>query len=355
MCKVSNTVTIGKVTSEVVTQTRRGKVDASEKGGSLVLDSRNAGLDLPVVFPEPRLALGDLKARATWLVDGNNLDVRLDRLEFAGRDAFDAALGDAVYGIDNTFAGRALAGDILEPYESPNYPKNTPDLSADTSERLTPIDFGDVCVNADSAWFAANDVPVPTTLDDLTAPAYKELFVVPSPTSSSPGQSFLLATIGAKGDGWVDYWKALEDNGVKAKVLTSIRMEPIGEYYSKARAIEYLEVGYVVIIGGGTSNPYFSTDSASALRGIELEADVMLKGTRVDGVYTADPEKDPAAEKFDEITFDEVYRRNLKVMDMTAFTLCRENGLRVIVFDMDTPGNLEKVLAGEKIGTLVKL
>lgn len=117
---------------------------------------------------------------------------------------------------------------------------------------------------------------------------------------------------------------ALEDNGVKAKVLTSIRMEPIGEYYSKAKALEYLEAGYVVIIGGGTSNPYFSTDSASALRGIELEADVMLKGTRVDGVYTADPEKDPAAEKFDEITFDEVYRRNLKVMDMTAFTLCRE-------------------------------
>lgn len=148
---------------------------------------------------------------------------------------------------------------------------------------------------------------------------------------------------------------ALEDNGVKAKVLTSIRMEPIGEYYSKAKALDYLEAGYVVIIGGGTSNPYFSTDSASALRGIELEADVMLKGTRVDGIYTADPEKDPAAEKFDEITFDEVYRRNLKVMDMTAFTLCRENGLRVIVFDMDTPGNLEKVLAGEKIGTLVKL
>ena len=142
---------------------------------------------------------------------------------------------------------------------------------------------------------------------------------------------------------------------MKAKVLTSTRTEPIGEYYSKAKALDYLEAGYVVIIGGGTSNPYFSTDSASALRGIELEADVMLKGTRVDGVYTADPEKDPAAEKFDEITFDEVYRRNLKVMDMTAFTLCRENGLRVIVFDMDTPGNLEKVLAGEKIGTLVKL
>ena len=146
---------------------------------------------------------------------------------------------------------------------------------------------------------------------------------------------------------------ALEDNGVRCKVLTSIRMEPIGEYYSKARAIEYLEAGYVVIVGGGTSNPYFTTDSASALRGIE--ADVMLKGTRVDGVYTADPEKDPAATKFDEITFEEVLDRRLKVMDLTAFTLCRENGLRIIVFDMDTAGNLGKVLAGEKIGTLVKL
>ena len=126
---------------------------------------------------------------------------------------------------------------------------------------------------------------------------------------------------------------ALEDNGVRCKVLTSIRMEPIGEYYSKARAIEYLEAGYVVIVGGGTSNPYFTTDSASALRGIEIEADVMLKGTRVDGVLD----------------------RRLKVMDLTAFTLCRENGLRIIVFDMDTAGNLGKVLAGEKIGTLVKL
>ena len=124
---------------------------------------------------------------------------------------------------------------------------------------------------------------------------------------------------------------ALEDNGVKAKVLTSIRMEPIGEYYSKARAIEYLEAGYVVIIG----------------------ADVMLKGTSVDGVYTADPEKDPTAVKFDRITFEEVLDRRLKVMDLTAFTLCRENGLGIIVFDMDTPGNLGKVLAGEQIGTLV--
>lgn len=146
---------------------------------------------------------------------------------------------------------------------------------------------------------------------------------------------------------------ALESNGIKAKVLTSIRMEPIGEYYSKARAIEYLEAGYVVIIGGGTSNPYFSTDTAAALRGIEIEADILFKGTRVDGVYTADPEKDPAAKKFDAITFDEVYTRNLKVMDMTAFTLCKENGLDIIVFDMDTAGNLHKVLEGETIGTLV--
>ena len=148
---------------------------------------------------------------------------------------------------------------------------------------------------------------------------------------------------------------ALEACGVKCKVLTSIRMEPIGEYFSKARALEYLEAGYVVVIGGGTSNPYFTTDSASALRGIEIEAEVLLKGTRVDGVYTADPEKDPAARKFDDITFDEVLARRLKVMDQTAFTLCRENGLQIVVFDMDTPGNLAKVLEGERIGTLVRL
>lgn len=148
---------------------------------------------------------------------------------------------------------------------------------------------------------------------------------------------------------------ALESIGAKCKVLTSIRMEPIGEYYSKAKAIEYLEAGYVVIIGGGTSNPYFTTDTASALRGIEIEADIMFKGTRVDGIYTADPEKDPTATKFDEITFDEVYSRGLKVMDLTAFTMCKENNLPLIVFDMDTPGNLSKVLAGEKIGTVVKI
>lgn len=146
---------------------------------------------------------------------------------------------------------------------------------------------------------------------------------------------------------------ALESQGVKTKVLTSIRMEPIGEFYSKAKALEYLEAGYVVIIGGGTSNPYFSTDTASVLRGIEIEAEVMFKGTRVDGIYTADPEKDPTATKFDTITFDEVLARRLKIMDQTAFTLCRENHLSLIVFDMDTQGNLVKVVAGENIGTVV--
>lgn len=146
---------------------------------------------------------------------------------------------------------------------------------------------------------------------------------------------------------------ALESEGVRARVLTSIRMEPIGEYYSKAKAMELMEQGYVVIIGGGTSNPFFSTDTASALRGVEIEADIMLKGTRVDGVYTADPEKDPSATKFDTITFDQVYSRSLKVMDLTAFTLCKENNLPILVFDMDTEGNLSKVLAGEKIGTIV--
>ncbi|UKI39945.1 MAG: UMP kinase [Alistipes putredinis] len=148
---------------------------------------------------------------------------------------------------------------------------------------------------------------------------------------------------------------ALEAEDVKCKVLTAIRMEPIGEYYSKAKAIEYLNEGYVVIIGGGTSNPYFSTDTASALRGIEIEADIMLKGTRVDGIYTADPEKDPSAVKFDTITFDEVYGRGLKIMDLTAFTLCKENRLPLLVFDMDTEGNLAKVLNGEKIGTVVSV
>ena len=148
---------------------------------------------------------------------------------------------------------------------------------------------------------------------------------------------------------------ALEAIGQPSQVFTAIRMEPIGLAYSKWAAIKAMETGTVAIIAGGTGNPYFTTDTGASLRAIEIEADVMLKGTRVDGVYTADPEKDPAATKFDEITFEEVLDRRLKVMDLTAFTLCRENGLRIIVFDMDTAGNLGKVLAGEKIGTLVKL
>lgn len=147
---------------------------------------------------------------------------------------------------------------------------------------------------------------------------------------------------------------ALQANGTNSRVLTSVRMEPVGEYYSKRYAVECLERGEVVIIAGGTSNPYFTTDTASALRAIEIEADVMLKGTRVDGVYTADPEKDPTAVKFDEITYDEVYNRNLKVMDLTATTMCKENSMPIYVFDMDTVGNLKKVVMGESIGTLVK-
>ena len=146
---------------------------------------------------------------------------------------------------------------------------------------------------------------------------------------------------------------ALESKGTKARVLTSIGMFPIGEPYSPARALETLEAGSVAIIAGGTGNPFFTTDTASALRAVEIKADVMLKGTRVDGIYTADPEKDPDAVKFDKITYDEIYNRGLKIMDLTATTLCRENGMKIIVFDMDTPGNLAKVLAGAPIGTLV--
>ncbi len=146
---------------------------------------------------------------------------------------------------------------------------------------------------------------------------------------------------------------ALTALGVKAKVLTAIRMEPIGEFYNKWRAIELLEQGNVVIMSAGTGNPFFTTDTGSSLRGIEIEADVMLKGTRVDGIYTADPEKDPTATKFAEITYDEIYTRGLKVMDLTATTMCKENNLPIIVFDMDTNGNLKRVMAGENIGTYV--
>ena len=146
---------------------------------------------------------------------------------------------------------------------------------------------------------------------------------------------------------------ALEAIGQPAKVLTAINMFPIGEHYSKWRAIEALDRGEVAIISCGTGNPFFTTDTGSALRAIEVEADVMLKGTRVDGVYTADPEKDPAAVKFDEISYDEVLSRGLKVMDLTATALCKENKMPIVVFDMDHLGNLAKVIADDNIGTLV--
>ena len=147
---------------------------------------------------------------------------------------------------------------------------------------------------------------------------------------------------------------ALQALGAKSRVLTAIRMEPVGEFYSKQKAINGLENGEVVIISAGTGNPFFTTDTASSLRAIEIEANVMLKGTRVDGIYTADPEKDKSAVKFEEITYDEIYNLNLKVMDLTATTMCKENNMPIYVFDMDTPGNLKKVMMGDKIGTLVK-
>ena len=146
---------------------------------------------------------------------------------------------------------------------------------------------------------------------------------------------------------------ALGAIGVKSRVLTAIRMEPIGEFYSKWKAIEAMKRGEVAIISCGTGNPYFTTDTGSSLRGIETEADVMLKGTRVDGVYTADPEKDPTATKFDEITYDEVLSRGLRVMDITATAMCKENKLPIYVFNMDIVGNLKRVLEGENIGTFV--
>lgn len=146
---------------------------------------------------------------------------------------------------------------------------------------------------------------------------------------------------------------ALDSASVKSRVLTAVRMEPIGEFYSKRKAIECMENGEIVIMSAGTGNPFFTTDTGSSLRGIEIEADVMLKGTRVDGIYTADPEKDKTATKFKDITYDEVLKRNLKVMDLTATCMCKENNLPIIVFDMDTVGNLKKVIAGDEIGTLV--
>ncbi|MDR0828981.1 MAG: UMP kinase [Prevotellaceae bacterium] len=146
---------------------------------------------------------------------------------------------------------------------------------------------------------------------------------------------------------------AIESRGVKCKVLTAIRMEPIAEFFSKHRAIEALESGNVVIFSGGTGCPYFTTDTGSALRGIEIEADVMFKGTRVDGIYDSDPEKNSNAKKFDTITYDEIYSKGLKIMDLTATALCKENRLPIVVFNMDTAGNLKKVVLGENIGTKV--
>lgn len=146
---------------------------------------------------------------------------------------------------------------------------------------------------------------------------------------------------------------ALEALNCKTSVLTAIKMSPIAEFYSKQKTQELLENGQVVIFSAGTGNPYFTTDTASALRAIEMKAEVMLKGTRVDGIYTADPEKHPDATKYKSITFDEAYTKNLKIMDMTSFTMCKQNDMPIIVFDMDTFGNLEKVMLGQEIGTIV--
>jgi uridylate kinase len=147
---------------------------------------------------------------------------------------------------------------------------------------------------------------------------------------------------------------ALENSGIATRLMSAIKMDEIAEPFIRRRAVRHLEKGRVVIFGAGTGNPYFTTDSAASLRAIEIEADVILKGTRVDGIYTADPEKDPAAVKFDSITFTEVFRLGLQVMDMTAFTLCHENKLPIIVFNMDKGGNLAKLLSGERLGTLVQ-
>jgi uridylate kinase len=147
---------------------------------------------------------------------------------------------------------------------------------------------------------------------------------------------------------------ALEKIGIKTRLMTAIKMEQICEPFIRRRAVRHLEKGRVVIFGAGTGNPYFTTDTAASLRAIEIQADAVMKGTRVDGIYTADPEKDPTATRYDEITFQEVYDKSLNVMDMTAFTLCQENQLPIIVFDMNKAGNFMKIASGEPIGTLVK-
>ncbi|NBP30793.1 MAG: uridine monophosphate kinase, partial [Flavobacteriia bacterium] len=147
---------------------------------------------------------------------------------------------------------------------------------------------------------------------------------------------------------------ALESIELPTRLLSAIEMKAIAEPFIRRRAVRHLEKGRIVIFGAGTGNPYFTTDSAASLRAIEINADVILKGTRVDGIYTADPLKDPSATKYEEITFDEVYEKGLSVMDLTAFTLCKENDLPIIVFDMDTPGNLKQLMQDKTIGTLVR-
>lgn len=148
---------------------------------------------------------------------------------------------------------------------------------------------------------------------------------------------------------------AMEKTGMSTRLMSGLKVEQVCESFIRRRAIRHLEKGRIVIFGAGTGNPYFTTDSAASLRAIEIEADVVLKGTRVDGVYTADPEKDPSATRFTNITFKDVMQKGLKVMDMTAFTLCEENELPIVVFDMNKPGNLSALVAGEEIGTLVSV
>ena len=151
------------------------------------------------------------------------------------------------------------------------------------------------------------------------------------------------------------FQRALEHQGYNTRLLSAIKMDTIAEPFIRRRAVRHLEKGRIVIFGAGTGNPYFTTDTAASLRAIEIEADVILKGTRVDGIYTADPEKDKSATKFERISFTEVYDKGLNVMDLTAFTLCKENNLPIIVFDMNKPGNLGRLMAGERVGTLVEI
>jgi len=148
---------------------------------------------------------------------------------------------------------------------------------------------------------------------------------------------------------------AFQSKGVKARLFTAIRMDPVAEFYYKPSVIEALERNEIVIFAGGTGNPYFTTDTAATLRAVEMEADVVLKGTRVDGVYTSDPEKDPTAVKYEELTFKEALEKELKILDQTAFTMCKENEMPIIVFNMNMKGNLKRLLSGEKVGTLVKI